>query len=140
MRHLIARHRALIAEMLRFGIVGTSGYVIGTVLVYLMTPPLGKYAAGAVSFLIAASVNWAIHRAWTFRGRGGDTALHRQWLTFLAANSLGFALNFATYAALRTWSPLCDAHPFLATAGGTAAGMGVNFVMSRQVVFRAATP
>lgn len=133
-----AKHRALVGQMLRFGVVGLIGYAIDTATVYALRGALGLYAAGLVSFFVAASGNWAMHRAWTFRGRGRVEPVHRQWLTFLAANALGFVLNRGAYAALVASSALCVRYPFLATAGGAVAGMGVNFVMSRQVVFRAA--
>ena len=88
-----------------------------------------------MSFLIAAIANWAIHRAWTFRGLSTGR-LHRQWVAFLATNALGFVLNRGAYAALVTFSAICAANPVLATAGGAVAGMGVNFMLSRRLVFR----
>lgn len=123
--------------MLKFGVVGVIGYAIDTATVYALRGSLGLYGAGLVSFVVAASGNWILHRVWTFRGLGGG-AIHRQWLTFLAANALGFLLNRGAYVALIATSALCAKEPFLATAGGAIAGMGVNFVMSRQIVFRPA--
>lgn len=118
--------------------VGLIGYAVDTATVYALRGALGLYAAGLVSFLVAATGNWLLHRTWTFRGRGRAEPVHRQWLTFLAANALGFVLNRGAYAALIASFAVCVRHPFLATAGGAVAGMGVNFMMARQVVFRAA--
>ncbi len=125
---------AIIAQFLRFGTVGTIGFVIDTAVVYSLRGVLGLYGAGMVSYLVAASANWALNRAWTFRGHHTGPA-HRQWMRFMAANLVGFALNRGTYAALVTWVPLCAAQPVFAVAAGSVAGMFVNFALSRRVVF-----
>jgi len=54
----------------------------------------------------------------------------------MLTNTVGFILNRGTYAALVTVSALCAAQPVLAVAAGAIAGMGVNFTLSRRVVFR----
>ena len=98
---------------------------------------VGIYAAGLLAYVVAATVNWGLNRAWTFRGRGAGPA-HRQWATFLAANLLGFVLNRGTFVALVALVPLCAAQPVLAVAAGAGAGMFLNFALSRNYVFRAA--
>ena len=125
---------ALIAQFLRFGTVGGIGFVIDTAVVYALRGALGLYGAGMVSYLVAASCNWALNRAWTFRGLGEGPA-HRQWARFMAANLVGFVLNRGTYAILVTWVPLCARQPVFAVAAGSVAGMFVNFALSRRVVF-----
>lgn len=126
---------ALLAQFLRFGTVGGCGFLVDTATVYALRGTLGLYGAGALAYLTAASTNWLLNRLWTFRGQGSGAA-HRQWLAFLATNLLGFALNRGTYAGLVTASTLCAAQPVWAVAAGSAAGMFVNFHLSRSVVFR----
>jgi len=123
-----------LAQFLRFGTVGTGGFLIDTAVVYALRGSLGLYGAGMVSYLLAASSNWALNRAWTFRGRG-DGPAHRQWARFLGVSLVGFVLNRGTYAALVTWVPLCASQPVFAIAAGSVAGMFVNFALSRRVVF-----
>jgi len=125
---------ALIRQFLRFGTVGGIGFVIDTAVVYALRGALGLYGAGMVSYLVAASCNWALNRVWTFRGLGEGPA-HRQWARFMAANLVGFVLNRGTYAILVTWVPLCARQPVFAVAAGSVAGMFVNFALSRRVVF-----
>jgi putative flippase GtrA len=125
---------ALVAQFLRFGTVGAIGFLIDTATVYTLRGSLGLYGAGMVSYLLAATSNWALNRAWTFRGQGGGPA-HRQWARFLGVCLVGFVLNRGTYAALVTWVPLCAAQPVFAVAAGSVAGMFVNFALSRRVVF-----
>jgi putative flippase GtrA len=125
---------ALVAQFLRFGTVGGIGFVIDTGTVYALRGQLGLYGAGMVSYLVAASSNWALNRAWTFRGLGSGPA-HRQWVRFLATNLVGFMLNRGAYAAMVTFVPLAARQPVFATAAGAVAGMFVNFALSRRLVF-----
>jgi putative flippase GtrA len=129
-----ARIRTLV-QFLMFGTVGTFGFVIDTVTVYGLRHQLGLYGAGLVSYLVAATGTWVFNRLWTFRGSGSGPA-HRQWVRFLAANTVGFALNRGTYALLVTFVALCAAQPVFATGAGAIAGMFVNFGLSRAIVFR----
>jgi putative flippase GtrA len=132
----IPPHRqALLMQFLRFGTVGTFGFVVDSTTVYVLKDTVGLYWAGLAGFITAASFNWALNRVWTFRGYGSGR-LHRQWLLFLAANLCGFVLNRGTYFILVSVSARCADQPVLAVAAGSLAGMFVNFVLSRTLVFR----
>jgi putative flippase GtrA len=125
----------LLAQFLRFGVVGTTGFIVDTVTVYGLRRTLGLYGAGMVAYIVAASINWALNRIWTFRGQGSGPA-HRQWAMFMATNLVGFVLNRGTYALLVTFLPAAAEQPVIATAAGAVAGMFVNFSLSRRLVFR----
>jgi putative flippase GtrA len=124
-----------LVQFMKFGVVGVIGFLIDTAVVYGLRASLGLYGAGAVSYVVAATGNWALNRVWTFRGQGRHKA-HHQWALFLATNLLGFALNRGTYAALVTFVALCYAQPVYAVGAGAVAGMFLNFGMARSVVFR----
>lgn len=126
---------ALVAQFLRFGVVGVGGFCIDTATVYALRGRLGLYGAGMAGYVVAASANWALNRTWTFRGRNRGVA-HRQWALFLATNTAGLVLNRGTYAALIATTALCVRYPVIAVAAGAVAGMFVNFTVARQVVFR----
>ena len=111
------------------------GFLVDTAVVYGTRAWLGLYLAGVLSFLVAATANWALNRAWTFRGQGSG-AMHRQWALFMATNLVGFVLNRGAYFALVAGSALCAANPVLAVAAGAVAGMFANFAFARRVVFR----
>jgi putative flippase GtrA len=118
-------------------VVGTIGFVVDTTVLYAgLALGLGLYGGRAVSYLVAATTTWALNRLWTFRGRG-DGPVHQQWALFLLVNLIGFAMNYGTYAALIEFVPMVAAHPVLGVAAGAIAGMFGNFVLSRQLVFRA---
>lgn len=129
--------RRLAGQALRFGTVGVIGFAVDTATVYAAHFLAGAdlYSAGALAYLAAATTTWALNRAWTFadapRERPG-----RQWALFVAVQLLGFALNRGTYAALVTLMPLAAAHPVIAVAAGSIAGMGMNFLTAKLIVFR----
>src|SRR5271157_1552848 len=100
-----ARIRTLV-QFLMFGTVGAVGFLADTATVYATRHALGLYGAGAVAYLVAATVTWILNRIWTFRGLGSG-AVHRQWARFLLVNLSGFTLNRGTYALLVTFVPLC---------------------------------
>jgi putative flippase GtrA len=124
-----------IRQFVQFGVVGLSGFAVDVLVVYLTRRSLGLVGAGLLAYLAAATSNWALNRAWTFRGARRDGLL-RQWLMFLAANGLGFVLNRGTYLLLIAFVPLCREQPVLAIAAGVAAGLLANFNLSRRLVFR----
>ena len=125
----------LAAQFIRFGAVGLIGLIIDTATVYGLRHQLGLYGAGMAAYVVAASSNWVLNRIWTFRGHGSGPA-HRQWAMFMITNLAGFVLNRGTYVLLVTFMAAAAAQPVIATAAGCAAGMFVNFTLSRRLVFR----
>jgi putative flippase GtrA len=132
-----ARSQTLL-QFMRFGVVGTIGFVVDTAVLYAgLAVGLGLYGGRAVSYLTAATTTWAFNRAWTFRGFGEGPAL-RQWGVFLLVNLVGFAFNYGTYAALVGGVSFIAQHPVIGVAAGSLAGMSGNFLLSRRFVFGAA--
>jgi len=132
------RRFQLLLEFLRFGVVGTIGFVVDTAVLYAgLALGLGLYGGRLVSYVAAATTTWALNRIWTFRHRGGGQRMHQQWALFLLVNLVGFAMNYGTYVALIAFVPMVAAHPVLGVAAGAIAGMFGNFLLSRQLVFRA---
>ncbi len=124
------------AQLLKFGTVGGLGLLWDVSTVYALQPLVGIKGAALVAFFVAATMNWMLNRLWTFRGRGSDTPLVRQWLGFLGANGFGFVLNRSTFFVLISFVPFCRMHLVTALAAGSLAGMCANFNLSRRLVFR----
>ena len=121
-------------QFLQFGVVGFAGFIVDTAVVYALRGLAGLTAAALLSYAAAVTTTWAGNRAWTFAGRRQGGAA-RQWLLFVAANGVGFALNRGAFFLLVWNVPLCAVHPVLAILAGVAAGMLANFNLSRRVVF-----
>ena len=122
-------------QFLKFGVVGGVGFVIDTASVYGLRTTFGIYGAGLTAYIIAATGTWLMNRIWTFRGCGSASVL-RQWAAFMAANFLGFLLNRGTFVLLVATVPMIARQPVVAVAAGSLAGLGVNFNLSRRLVFR----
>jgi putative flippase GtrA len=133
----IEARRSLLTQFVQFGAVGTVGFLVDNAFVYTahFVFGVGLILAGILSFFVAGSCNWFLNRIWTFKGASRGR-IHYEWLRYLATNAAGFILNRGVYIALIATSTLCNLHPVLALAAGSIGGLGVNFMMSRRVVFR----
>lgn len=132
---------AMIKQFLRFGVVGTAGFLVdAAVLLGTLAVGLGPYGGRVISYLAAASTTFALNRAWTFRAAPRHTPVAAQWGRFILLNLVGFAANYGTYAALIASVPTVADHPVLGVAAGSLAGMFINFGLSRRFVFQAASP
>ncbi len=134
-RHATDDRLVLAAQLWAFGCTGLVGLGLDIATVYALRAPLGLYGAGMVGYVVAATGNWALNRVWTFRGASQDAA-HRQWARYLIVNLVGMVLNRGIYALLVTFVAACAEEPAYAVAAGAVAGMGVNFILSRRLVFQ----
>ena len=124
-------------QFLRFAAIGAAAFIVDTAALYLVRGSLGLYAGRIVSFLIAVTFTWAMNRRYTFRNAVYEPPI-RQWFRFSAANGIGAAVNYATYAVLVTFVPAVAAMPVLGVAAGSIIGLGFNFIASKSWVFRRA--
>lgn len=91
--------------------------------------------ARAVSLFLAMNFSFAVNRAVTFaRFRGAP--LPRQWVMFMAANTIGAIINYLVSVALGTGQGWLAGAPILAAGVGAIAGLGFNFTASRLTAFR----
>ena len=77
-------------QLFKFGVVGTSGYVVNLV-VYTALLGIGAHKAAAVSFVVAAANNYWWNRHWTFAGQKGNFAL--QGARFFVVSIAAFLVN-----------------------------------------------
>ena len=129
---------SLPAQFLRFGLVGAAGFLVDVGVLYAMRGMgLDLYSARLVSFLAAATFTWLGNRFFTFGTPPRRAArLGGEWAAYIAAMGLGGLVNYGTYAVLISFFDLFRAHPWLAVAGGTGAGLAINFVTARRILFR----
>lgn len=120
---------------MRFALVGCAGFLVDAGVLYaVLALGADRYTGRILSYLAAATFTWALNRHYTFRAQRGASLLS-EWGRFLAANSVGGLINWATYAILVSVSALAFAHPVIGVAAGSLAGLVVNFTLSRQYVF-----
>lgn len=124
-------------EFVQFGMVGSTGVVIDLA-IYLSVQAVflvDHKIARAISFVGAASWNWALNRLITFTHREKMSKVI-QWPAFLMTSSLGFAVNWGSYVTLTSYVPFFVEHKIIALLIGVLMGMGLNFMMARLFVFR----
>lgn len=117
--------------------VGVVGFAVDASALYFAIHVLGAglYGGRLLSYLAAATTTWALNRRYTFHANKSRNKV-AEWGRFLAANAIGGLVNYTTYAALVTWSPVAATHPVLGVAVGSFTGLAVNFLLSRHVVFK----
>lgn len=126
-------------RLIKFSMVGVIGLGVDyAALVFAQKfLGLGLYAGGLFSYLVAASFTWAGNRLFTFRDRPKNRA-EKEWLLFLAVNTVGMLVNRGVYMGLIAAVPLIYANPFFALAAGSLCGLAFNYTLSSRFVFRKA--
>lgn len=122
-----------------FGLAGGVGFVVDStvLLLCLRALELGPLHSRAISFLCAMVVTWQMNRRFTFESA---EPLLGEFARFVAANSVGAAINVAVYTAVILFLGSKGAIPVIGVALGSLAGMTVNFTLSSWLVFRRNRP
>lgn len=110
----------------------------GTVLLLTKWAGWGDIPAQSLGFVVAVTVTWIINRSWTFAEHASERWL-MEWLRYMIANSFGAAINNGVYIALVLTTSQFTRHPVLAVAAGSMAGMGINFLASKKLIFISST-
>jgi putative flippase GtrA len=123
-------------EFLSFAVVGAVGFVVDVAVLYLLAPLLGWYGARVLSFLAAATATWVLNRRYTFNGRKANASVLREYLGYLVTMLGGAVVNYGAYVLVLHWVSGAWA-PAAGVALGSCAGLVVNFLSARYLVFRA---
>ena len=128
------------SRFLRFSVVGGAGYFVDLAILLVMLKLVGTdpYSGRVVSFLGAVTFTWWGNRVLTFSESraSGSRAVAAEWLKFMAANSVGAAVNLGLYSAFITFAAFPLGNPFVAQPIGILAGLVFNFTLSKRLVFR----
>jgi putative flippase GtrA len=90
-----------------------------------------------ISFLLAATVTWALNRRFAFGDRQpleGQTS--RQYFQYLGAQSLGSLANMAVYAFLLWQCPRLQAMVVVPLGIGAVVGALMNYLLLDRWVFK----
>jgi dolichol-phosphate mannosyltransferase len=88
--------------LIRFGLVGASGVLVNTALLYLLTEISGLNHLVAAVFATEAAIlsNFALHERWTFRTSKRDTSVMRRALRYNFIALGGLVISVAMLAML----------------------------------------
>jgi putative flippase GtrA len=96
--HLAARHPANWMQVLRYCIVGGTGYAVNLVAFLLADRHMSYTLAFALAFVLAATSNFVWNRLWTFRVRHGVP--HHQYARFLTVSAMALCLDLVVLRVL----------------------------------------
>ena len=126
---------------LRFAFVGTLGFFLdlGILIIAIEGLGIGPYWGRALSVAVTVTFTWFLNRQLTFgeRKAHGVKGVLGEWARFVAANSIGLAVNYGVYVALLNYGPGIFSSPYVAAGCGAIAGLLFNFTASSRLVFRA---
>jgi dolichol-phosphate mannosyltransferase len=127
-----ARQRASWLQLLKFSVVGGSGYVVNLVVFALLADNLGiHHAIAAVgAFCVAVTNNFLWNRYWTFGP--GEGRARFQAVRFLTVSVLSLLLNLAVLEAILAGT---EAGDLTAQAIAVAAVMPFNFLGNKLWTF-----
>ena len=127
------RSRANWEQLVKFCVVGASGYAVNLVVYVLLLKGAGlHYMPAAIgSFLVAVTNNYVWNRRWTFRGQRGHVVF--QWLRFLVVSTLALGANLVVLYVL-VEAGLSDA--IVAQAIAIVLVTPVNFIGNKLWSFR----
>lgn len=128
--------RSFKTELIFFSLAGVAGFFVDAGIVWAFTSAgVDLFTAQAVAFTVAVTVTWLLNRRFTFAQHASSYWL-REWLHYVAANSVGAVVNNGVYVLLILTVPMFPKEPVLAVAAGSLAGLVFNFTASRALVFR----
>lgn len=122
-------------ELLAFGLVGIAGFVVDVGVLYGLAPVFGWYGGRIASFVAAATVTWLLNRRYTFQAQHGIRSIWVEYLMYLASMLGGATLNYGVYA-LTLHGLYVSGAAALGVAFGSIAGLAVNFLAARYLVFK----
>lgn len=120
----------------RFALVGCAGYCVDVAALYFAIYGLGAglYWGRVFSYLCASSSTWYMNRQVTFADLRSDK-FAGEWLKFVLLNGVGGVVNYMTYTIYLHYGSSFAATPAVAVALGSLSGLGVNYILSRKLVF-----
>lgn len=126
-------------QLLRFGMVGTVGFLVDAAVLYLgIALGLGLYLGRVLSYLAAVTTTWVLNRSFTFRTAPGGNRAH-EFARFAVSQLSGAGLNLGLFTLLVATIPWMAENPVAAVAAGSLAGLSLNFLVARRYVFTAPT-
>jgi putative flippase GtrA len=127
-----ARNRDSWLQLLKFGIVGGSGYLINLGVFAFLSGNLGVYHAVAAvgAFCVAVTSNFLWNRYWTFGP--GEGLAHMQAARFFAVSVACLVINLVVLEALVASSSISE---LAAQAIAVAVAMPFNFLGNKLWTF-----
>ena len=127
------KNSKVLLQFIKFGLVGTGGFIVDTAVFYLCALFLTWNPSRCISFFAAVVFTYVCNRSFSFGVKGSEGFI-RQFFPYFASMLLGGAVNLGCFFILTLdKSGVFGTYPILAIAAGSIAGMFVNFVLSKLI-------
>jgi putative flippase GtrA len=126
----------VVKELVLFGLVGVAGFIVDAGVLYLLKSSLGLYYGRVFSFISAVLTTWILNRHLTFSERASGLSLSHEFSRYFGLMLGGGLVNYASYALLVYFVEFVARQPVWGVAAGSCAGMLVNYLTARFLVFR----
>jgi putative flippase GtrA len=128
-----------VRQFVKFGIVGTSGFIVNLIVFTLLqrvvpnhAEPLQYNVIYTIAFLAGGVSNYYLNRIWTFRSTGHAV---REGAQFLGVSAVALIVGLIVSAFVSRWLGHGHRTWFIATV----AGIFVNFFLNKYWTFRHTT-
>lgn len=132
----MSRMRFLQRDLVRFGIVGSLGFVIdlGILAALVHGAHWSPFVARAVAMAIAIFCTWLLHRHWTFPSGRVRSPLP-QSLLYGTIQIASVSVNYGIFSALVLTGGVWRSYPVLAATVGSLTAMAITYLLSKWVAF-----
>ena len=127
----------ILAEFIKFSLVGTSGMIIDLTFVFLSTELLALpfRIARTIGFIFALTSNFLINRKFTFV-QVNNANFYKQYIMFLIMSCVAFIINWSISVYLYEHISFFSIHYLAASLMGIIGGLCVNFTGSKFYIFK----
>jgi dolichol-phosphate mannosyltransferase len=121
-------------RFLRFGIVGATGVILNSTILFLLVQTAGwnRLLAAAVATETSILSNFALNDCWTFSNRKAINGRFQRAIRYNAVALTGLAVSLAVMAALMRLFAL---QYLIANLFGIIAGMSLNYLGSLRIAW-----
>jgi putative flippase GtrA len=128
-------------NLLKFGIVGTLGFVVdaGVLMFLIEWLQLNVFVARILSFIVAVFTTWLVNRNFTFRDpRRARRSTHEEYVRYFSVQTCGAAINLLVFFFAIRMIPVLESIPVIPLAIGSIVALVFNYLAARHFVFSAA--
>ena len=136
LRSILDKYGWLVKRLIKFGLVGASGFLVDMGTYLLLSTMLGipHLIARGGSYWVSATWNWFWNRYFTF-SHVEKTQKLPQWTKYLGMCVISFIPNWGSYYALTTYISFFSDYKQLALIAGVGFGMFFNFTIASLYIF-----
>ena len=118
-------------EIIRFGFVGGTGYVVNFVLLFLVTEFVGLHymLSAVVAFMVNSIWNYVLNSKVTFRMNGGMIGYFKYLMATMLTRGIYFALLFVL-------TDLAGTHYLVSSVLAVGSCFLINYVLSKKYVWK----